>query len=301
MPLYNKDEHLGCVYYATEENAMFRQFRFPDGVDISDLNETRHVLVYVLEGCLQITLGFTPYTIERGTLVSIPKGTNFTGQTSGSCHFIASFFTGQMPLCNKYNLAHLGREMRHLNGNYPLKKRQLKACKELVDYYSALSHHLDQGLGCIHFHRIKQEELCILLRAYHSKEELYMLLESVIDTSGVDFKDFVLQNYLHMEDVNTFASLANMSLRTFQRRFKEEFGQPARKWINERRAECILRDLRNTDKSFSNIASCYGFVTLSYFSTFCKQYFGVTPLELRYGTKQSSTKAGRKERVPADI
>lgn len=35
---------------------------------------------------------------------------------------------------------------------------QLAVCEELVAFYSDLSHNLDEGLNCLHFHRLKQEE-----------------------------------------------------------------------------------------------------------------------------------------------
>lgn len=108
--------------------------------------------------------------------------------------------------------------------------------------------------------------------------------------SSDNFKDFVLENYQHVNDVSDFALLAHMSVRNFQRKFKEEFKWPVREWLNERRAERILRDIRNTDKSIAEIATSYGFATASYFTVFCKQYFGMTPSELRRRSKQTATK-----------
>lgn len=296
MPLHNKEDHTGCVYYATDESALFRQYRLSDGTDISGMNESRSVLLYLAEGRLRIALGnFTPRTVESGMLVFLPKNIGFTGQTIDSCHFIASFFAGQLPLCNKYDLADLQHHVRQRSSKHsppPRKFSQLAVCEELISFYSELCHNLGEGLNCLHFHRLKQEELCILLRGYHSPEELYTLLKSVIGNSD-NFKDFVLQNYLHVNDVGGFASLANMSIRNFQRKFKAEFKRPVREWLNERRAERILRDIRNTDKSIAEIAASYGFATSSYFTIFCKQYFGMTPSELRRGSKPTSTKGNR--------
>lgn len=74
MPLHNKKDHMDCVYYATDESALFRQYRLSDSTDISDINESHSVLLYLAEGCLQITLGnFTSRTIEHGMLVFLPK------------------------------------------------------------------------------------------------------------------------------------------------------------------------------------------------------------------------------------
>ena len=46
-------------------------------------------------------------------------------------------------------------------------------------------------------------------------------------------------------------------------------------------SERILHEIRNTDKCIAEIAADYGFATPSYFTTFCKQYFGQTPTVLR--------------------
>lgn len=144
----------------------------------------------------------------------------------------------------------------------------------------SLSEYLDDGLNCAHFHKVKQEELCILLRCYYSPEELYMLLKFVIGNDD-RFRDFVLRYYKDVNDVSAFAALAHMSVRNFQRRFKAEFKRPVLEWLNERRAEGILREICDTDTSISEIAWNHGFTTQSYFTTFCKHYFGKTPLDLR--------------------
>lgn len=49
MPLHNKKDHMDCVYYATDESALFRQYRLSDSTDISDINESHSVLLYLAE------------------------------------------------------------------------------------------------------------------------------------------------------------------------------------------------------------------------------------------------------------
>lgn len=78
-----------------------------------------------------------------------------------------------------------------------------------------------------------------------------------------------------------FASLANMSVRSFQRKSRRNSNAGCTEWLNERRAERILHEIRNTDKCIAEIAADYGFATPSYFTTFCKQYFRQTPTVLR--------------------
>ena len=102
-----------------------------------------------------------------------------------------------------------------------------------------------------------------MLRAYHSKEELYALFSGVLRRDN-RFKQFVLQNYLKVADVNEFASLANMSVRSFQRKFKAEFGSSLRDWLLARKAERVLHELRTTDRSLIDIAMDFGFSAMSY-------------------------------------
>lgn len=95
MPLHNKKDHMDCVYYATDESALFRQYRLSDSTDISDINESHSVLLYLAEGCLQITLGnFTSRTIEHGMLVFLPKNIGFTGQTIVQVILLPVFLLG---------------------------------------------------------------------------------------------------------------------------------------------------------------------------------------------------------------
>ncbi len=284
MPLNHIQEHLGCMYYAKDEDALFRHCHLDDGEDISALNNNRSVLIYLVEGSLQVVLGHhSPCIIEKGQLIFLPRNMRFRGQTIGSCRFVSSFFEGQMPLCNKYDLANmLCRACQHEahRGSNHRKFPQIACCREMETFFLNLSEYLDAGLNCSHFHRVKQEEMCILMRCCYSPEELYTLLKFIIGNND-RFRDFVLRYYKDVNDVGAFAALANMSVRNFQRRFKAEFNRPALEWLNERRAECILREICDTDKSISEIALNHGFTAQSYFTTFCKNYFGKTPLELR--------------------
>ena len=138
------------------------------------------------------------------------------------------------------------------------------------------------------YHKVKQEELYLLLRGYHRSEDVYSLLHSAIGHND-DFKDFVFRSYKEVDDVSRFAALAHMSVRNFQRKFKSEFGCSVREWLISRRAESILWDIRGTDKRISDLASDYGFSTPSSFTSFCKRHFGHTPSELRRQPRSMSS------------
>ena len=126
----------------------------------------------------------------------------------------------------------------------------------------------------------KMQELFILLRAYYNREELATFFYPLIGKNR-DFKDFVYEHYLKVDSLNEFAALANTSVDTFKRRFKETFGEPAHKWITGRKAEHVYRDIALGILSFADIAEKYRFSSVSYLTTFCKQHLGKTPQQLR--------------------
>lgn len=112
MPIYNIDQHLGCIYYATDDNALFKRYDLSDGNDISGINENRSALLYLAEGALQVELGgFKADVIESPRLVFLPKNIDFVGHSIGNCRMVACFFEGKIPLCNKYNLIDLQRDV----------------------------------------------------------------------------------------------------------------------------------------------------------------------------------------------
>lgn len=157
---------------------------------------------------------------------------------------------------------------------------QISENEHIKSFFADLSKNLEAGLNCTHYHEIKRHELFILLRAYYEKEELYSLFLPLMSCNS-DFRNFVFQYHKEISDVSEFASLANMTVRSFQRRFKSEFSCSAQEWLSARRAENILRELRTTTKDLSTIAREYGFSAMSYFTTFCKQHLGMTPSALR--------------------
>ncbi len=82
-------------------------------------------------------------------------------------------------------------------------------------------------------------------------------------------------------DVKEFAVRANMSLSTFNRRFKETFNDTAKNWLLLRKQEFVEHDITLSNLTFNEIAEKYSFSSTSYLVTFCKKYFGKTPNELR--------------------
>lgn len=108
----NIEQHLGCMYYATADSALFWCYSLSDGDDIAGINENRSALLYLAEGSLQVYLrGLKAGVIQSPKLVFLPKNIDFKGSPLSDCYLIACFFEGKIPLCNKYDLINLRRNV----------------------------------------------------------------------------------------------------------------------------------------------------------------------------------------------
>lgn len=121
MPVQNIKEHMKCAFYATEETALFRQYHLADGTEIPSVNTGRSVLLYLAEGELLVTLGNYPRrTVAAGSLVFVPKNVGFYGHAADDCRIITCEFSGELPLCNKYDLVKLQSDVqRRIGRNLP--------------------------------------------------------------------------------------------------------------------------------------------------------------------------------------
>ena len=152
--------------------------------------------------------------------------------------------------------------------------------ERIMQFIDSLILCLNDGLGCRHFHQLKQKELALLFRGYYNKEELAHFFYPIL-SENMDFKELVLANYTYAKDMESIAERMNLSPTTFNRRFKKNFGESFAQWQEKRKADDILREIRMTDKTFSEIANEYNFSSPAYFTTFCKRNFGKSPTEIR--------------------
>lgn len=81
------------------------------------------------------------------------------------------------------------------------------------------------------------------------------------------------------------AYASGRSLSTFKRDFQKVYGESPAKWIRERRLEKAKELLSTTSLTVMDICYSLGFENTTHFSRIFKEYFGVTPTEMR--TKES--------------
>lgn len=126
----------------------------------------------------------------------------------------------------------------------------------------------------------KLKELFILLRAYYLKEELAMFFYEIIG-KNIDFKNNILINFKYGMCLEELAEMSHCSVRVFQRRFKEVFGESLERWILREKSKLIRHYLSVSDLSFKEIIDRLGFDSAVHLNKFCKTWFGMSPTQLR--------------------
>ncbi len=293
MPLHYRDEHVSCQFYADQHTALFKQMSFAAGETFPAINKEFNNIAYIYSGTMEVSIGGYPaYTATEGTLIFIPQNLAFHGHANDSLSLCTCKVDNYMPLCSRYDFIDLRKNIQNLHKEKYIPPTdtfpRIIANEQLRAFFTDLHRNRTEGMDCIHYHEIKRKELFILLRAYYTKQELFEFFFPIIGLDN-NFREFIYQNYKKASDVRELAELAHMTVRSFQRRFKNEFFCTPREWLIARCAEAVLHDLRTTDKDLLSIATENGFTSMSHFSTFCKQRLGMTPTKLRKQRTQNQT------------
>ncbi|MDN5853440.1 MAG: AraC family transcriptional regulator [Actinomycetia bacterium] len=85
-------------------------------------------------------------------------------------------------------------------------------------------------------------------------------------------------------DIGALARIAYVSEAHFIRTFKETFGETPHRYLQRRRIERAMWDLRASDKPITDIAFAVGFSSLGTFSRTFRDVVGVSPSEYRQRT-----------------
>jgi transcriptional regulator GlxA family with amidase domain len=93
--------------------------------------------------------------------------------------------------------------------------------------------------------------------------------------------DWILTNLDKPHTVATLARRANMSARTFARRFVEETGTTPMQWVTDQRVLYARRLLEETDLDIDRIADRSGFGTATLLRHHFRRIIGVTPSDYR--------------------
>lgn len=278
MPLVNFNDHVMCSEYATADKVIFKHIFIEAGSVTYRRYIDESLIVIVIKGMLELSYGdIEKQCVGDGMMFLVSKNFDLHINSLEDTEILLCAFSVNLNICPKISLRQL---MRYVPEGADYKLYCLPVDSRIRKYAELLCDTIDDGLECINYHRIKRDELIIYLNVGYSNKELASFFYPVL-SYDMDFKDFVLTHYKEIHDVKEFAMKANMSLSTFNRNFKNAFNDTAQKWLLARKSENIIEDIVMTDMTFYEISEKYNFSSPSYFVTFCKRLFKLTPNELR--------------------
>lgn len=95
---------------------------------------------------------------------------------------------------------------------------------------------------------------------------------------------YIREHFHEAVNMSELARRTGMSVRQFNRKFREVFGTNPRTFLIKTRIQAACEDLRSTEKPLAEIALDYGFCDQSSFTQHFRTHMGITPLRYRKGS-----------------
>lgn len=276
------DIHQRCQYRESTQTTSFKLHNIQNAVGnhITEKKTLSPVLLFVLKGFVNLKVNKQSVgTVSTGQFSLIPGNSYIMLVSSPGSLLLTCRFSEKEPFFNCCSVSDIKSFVeKPASGACPFVS--LPIHPRLAQFIEFLQACLSDGLHCSHFLSLKRHELFLLLYNYYPYESLARMFRPLF-CSDTQFEQFVYDNYRDVVDVRHFAAIVHMPMTTFQRKFKRHFNTSAKQWLLDRKAEDILADIKDSSMLISDLAMKYNFSSLSYFSNFCKHYFGKTPTELR--------------------
>ena len=274
--LLHIEEHLSCRNFMTTIEAGFKLIEFTEGTEFGEDNTNKNYLLFFLKG--DFTMNYNQFqnkSFQEGDMILIPRSSSFKGIAQGGATLLSMFFDALENSCDKLELQLLSDVCKKIEYNF----EPIKIHYPLTPFLEVLTYCISNGMNCSHLHKLMHREFLFLLRGFYEKEEIATLFYPIIG-KRVEFKDFVMNNYTKVNNIEQFISLSNLGRSCFFARFTEVFGMTAKQWMLKQRNQLILKKLTEPGICIKDVIDELGFESQGYFGRYCKQHFGCTPKQL---------------------
>lgn len=270
------EEHLSCQNYMTAIETGFKFIEFTEDAEFGEDHTNKNYLLFFLKGDITISYNqFRDKSFQTGDMVLIPRSSLFKGVAPKDSKLLLMFFDIPENNCDKLLLQSLSNICENMEYLFePIRIRY-----PLTPFLEVLIHCIRNGMNCLHLHTLMQQELFFLLRGFYEKKDIATLFYPIIGKS-IDFKDFIMNNYTKVNNIEKLISLSNLGRSCFFARFNEVFGMTAKQWMLKQRNQLILKKLTEPGVCIKDVTEELGFESQGYFGRYCKQHFGCTPKQL---------------------
>jgi AraC-like DNA-binding protein len=235
------------------------------------------VIFFLLEGNIRFTINDTDvYTVDAGEMILLPEAIPCKIEALKRSSIMKCALSVESLLVKTKLMEELGFE----NTSHEKTIKKLPVSEIIGQFLLLLRKCMEQGLVSYYFFDLKRSELNLLLFACYEKKALAEFFQPVL-SKDIQFKHFVLNNYLKVKSVQELAMLANYSASGFIKKFQKAFDESPYQWMQKQKAAKIQIDINRGVKSLQEIANEYKFSSYQHFSIFCKAMFGFPPTDIR--------------------
>jgi len=127
---------------------------------------------------------------------------------------------------------------------------------------------------------LNQNEIKAILKRCYTRNALLVFF-AVLNEGTRDFYKFINDNFTRYKGVEELIGISGLTQSTFNRKFREYFGESPYQWMLGKRANTIHSRLTGSSDAIGTIMKEYGFTDASHFNRFCRTMFGKTPTQIR--------------------
>lgn len=256
---------------------------YPAGETVRNDDSNINYLIFCRSGNARISSTlFHDEILCAGEVIFVPRGSECSGVALSDVTLLMHKFNNTVCQHEKCILAYLYSH-RHVRSKIYCCK--LTVPESLQILISGIISYLTDEMHDNDLWKLKHKELIWGFTRYYEPEELQSFFHPMTDEQ-VPFRNLVLTHYRKANNTEELAELCGYGVHTFRRIFKNEFGTPVYRWLIQKRAEHIKYRLSMSYIPLSDIIDEFNFSSAQHFNSFCKQYLGDTPGNLR---KDNST------------
>ena len=264
-----------CKKVQVEVKTAFACYELKVGEEMQNLNLPLNYILFVSEGAVDLSCNeFENRKFEAGEMVFVLRSSSVRAKVLKKAKLHVFYFDTFMSSCDRQLFKAYLPDVEKITYDFspvPVPNAILQFLEQILCFQK-------DRVDCVHFNSLKHQEFFILLRHYCSKEDIVGLLAPLICRS-LDFRTRVLDKYMLLENgrVSELADLVGMGRKTFDKRFREEFGTSPAKWMQEEKAKRLHIFLAEPGITISDAMDKFHFNSQAHFNRFCHQYFNASP------------------------
>jgi len=148
-------------------------------------------------------------------------------------------------------------------------------------FYSIVPYFMQKTPPAESLLELKFKELLFNILSDPANVNLLAYVNSIIDQQKTPLWEVMEANYMFNLRVAEFARIAQRSVASFKREFREYYHTTPGRWLTRKRLEHAKLLLETSGKNISEIAYDSGFENISHFSRIFKEKYGSSPLQYR--------------------